>query len=162
LQKALYLSKIISYAQGFMLMKQISDTRGWDLDLGDIAHTWSGGCIIKSQFLSHIVQAYRENPDLEHMLFSNLFKKQISDYETNWRETLVRAIRLGVPMPAMASALSFFDALRSRQLPANLIQAQRDYFGAHMYERTDQPEGEYFHTNWTGQGGAVGSGVYNA
>ena len=145
---ALYASKIISYAQGFMLMKQASDNYGWQLNYGNIALVWRGGCIIRSRFLGNIKQAFSNNPELDNLLLDDFFKQAITQAAPGWRKAIQLAIELGVPTPAFSSALAFFDGYRSATVPANLLQAQRDYFGSHTYERVDQPRGEYFHTDW--------------
>ncbi|HED39635.1 MAG TPA: NADP-dependent phosphogluconate dehydrogenase, partial [Chromatiales bacterium] len=147
---ALFASKIISYAQGFMLMREAADQYGWKLSYGDIALMWRGGCIIRSQFLGEIKTAYDNNPVLENLLLDRYFRSAIVRAQDGWRQTLVTAVQIGVPVPAMSSALSFYDGFRSEKLPANLLQAQRDYFGAHTYERTDRPRGEFFHSDWKG------------
>ncbi len=162
LHDALYASKIVSYAQGFMLMAAASTEHGWDLDLGSIAGLWRAGCIIRSRFLNDITAAFRRAPDLPSLLLDPFFRDEIAAAEPGWRRTVVRAVRAGIPAPAYSSALAFYDAYRSVRLPANLIQAQRDYFGAHTYERIDRPRGEHFHTNWTGTGGATSAGTYEA
>jgi 6-phosphogluconate dehydrogenase len=123
---------------------------------------WRGGCIIRSRFLGKIKEAYDRNPKLSNLLLDGFFSKLLNDYQQSWRRALVHAIELGVPTPAFSTALSFYDGYRTERLPANLLQAQRDYFGAHTYERVDQPRGKFFHTNWTGRGGRVSSGSYNA
>ncbi|MDH5300978.1 MAG: decarboxylating NADP(+)-dependent phosphogluconate dehydrogenase [Gammaproteobacteria bacterium] len=145
---ALYASKIISYAQGFMLMRRAAKEYGWQLNYGDIALMWRGGCIIRSRFLGEIKQAYSKNPELENLLLDDFFKKAILQSQQGWRRALSFAIERGIPAPAFSSALAFFDGYRSATLPANLLQAQRDYFGAHTYERIDRPRGEFFHTDW--------------
>ena len=145
---ALFASKIISYAQGFMLMREAEKQYGWHLAYGDIALMWRGGCIIRSQFLGNIKTAYENNSELDNLLLDSYFQQVIEKSQTGWRKTLATAIQAGVPVPAMSSALSFYDGFRSEKLPANLLQAQRDYFGAHTYERTDKPRGEFFHSNW--------------
>ena len=145
---ALYCAKIVSYAQGFMLMRAADAQYGWRLRYGDIALTWRGGCIIRSRFLNNIAEAYQRNPDLENLLLDDFFRDAIHEGQRGWRETVALGVRLGLPAPAFASALAFFDGYRSERLPANLIQAQRDYFGAHTYERVDRPRGEFFHTDW--------------
>jgi 6-phosphogluconate dehydrogenase len=145
---ALYASKIVSYAQGYMLMRQAADDYGWSLQFGDIALMWRGGCIIRSGFLNDIKRAFDQNPGLENLLLDDFFGKAVSVALPGWREAVSLAVRLGVPAPAFSSALSFFDGYRSARLPANLLQAQRDYFGAHTYERVDRPRGEFFHTDW--------------
>jgi len=146
---ALYSSKIISYAQGFMLMKQASADHGWELNLGNIALVWRGGCIIRSRFLGNINQAFTSNPELENLLLDDFFKNAVEKAQPGWRKAIQLAIEYGIPTPAFSSALAFFDGYRSANLPANLLQAQRDYFGAHTYERIDKPRGEFFHTDWT-------------
>ena len=162
LHDALYASKIVSYAQGFMLIDSASDRFGWDLDHAVIAGLWRAGCIIRSRFLSDITGAYRSNPDLQNLLFDDYFAGEVRKAVPGWRRTVVRAVDAGIPVPAYATALAFYDGFRSHRLPANLIQAQRDYFGAHTYERVDAHRGEWFHTDWTGEGGDVTSGTYNA
>jgi len=148
LRDALYASKIISYAQGFMLMQEASDQHNWRLDFGNIALTWRGGCIIRSRFLNNIKQAYEHNPKLENLLLDDFFIDAINTSLKGWRCTVQQAVGLALPIPAFSSALSFFDAFRSARTSANLLQAQRDYFGAHTYERLDRPRGEFFHTDW--------------
>ncbi len=145
---ALYASKIVSYTQGFMLMQQAAREYGWDLKYGDIALIWRGGCIIRSQFLGNIKQAYQKNPQLENLLLDGFFREAIHAAQKGWRKTLTQAVELGIPAPAFSSALSFYDGYRLERLPANLLQAQRDYFGAHTYERVDKPRGQFFHTDW--------------
>ena len=162
LHDALYASKIVSYAQGFMLVHAASAAYGWDLDAGTIAGIWRAGCVIRSRFLANITDAYRSQPDLENLLLDEFFSSEISAAVPGWRRTVARAVASGIPTPAYSSALAFFDSYRSARLPANLIQAQRDYFGAHTYERVDKPRGEWFHTDWTGHGGDVTSGEYQA
>ncbi len=162
LHDALYASKIVSYAQGFMLFGAASDQHGWDLDFGGIAALWRAGCIIRSAFLADITDAYRRDPDLENLLLSPYFRDEIVAAAPGWRRTVARAVAAGIPVPAYSAALGFFDAYRSARLPANLIQAQRDYFGAHTYERVDRPRGEHFHTDWTGAGTGASSGTYEA
>jgi 6-phosphogluconate dehydrogenase len=162
LSYALYASKIISYTQGFMLMTAAAKEYGWKLNYGNIAQMWTGGCIIRSRFLADITKAYSNNPDITNLLLDPFFTKAISEGHDAWRNVIAEGVKSGIPMPAFSSALSFYDAYRSKQLPANLIQAQRDYFGAHTYERTDKPAGEFFHTNWTGSGGTVSAGSYSA
>jgi 6-phosphogluconate dehydrogenase len=160
-RRALYCSKIISYAQGYMLLRAAAKERGWKLDLGGIALTWSGGCIIRSVFLGDIKKAFDKNPALENLLLDGFFSGAIERYQASWRRALVTAIGLGIPTPAFSTALAFYDGYRSEQLPANLLQAQRDFFGAHTYERVDRPRGQVFHTNWTGHGGTITSSSYN-
>jgi len=159
---ALYASKIISYAQGYMLMKAAAAEYGWDLDFGGIALLWRGGCIIRSAFLGEIKKAFDKNPGLENLLLDDYFKKEIENAQAGWRRVIAKAIQFGLPVPAMSSALAFYDGYRTERLPANLLQAQRDYFGAHTYERIDKKRGEFFHTNWTGSGGDTTSSTYNA
>ena len=159
---ALYASKIISYTQGFMLFKAASDEHDWDLDFGAIAGLWRAGCIIRSKFLAHITSAYRNQPDLTNLLLDDFFASEIELVLPGWRRTVARATLAGIPVPAYSAALAFYDAYRSRRLPANLIQAQRDYFGAHTFERIDAARGEWFHTDWTGHGGDVTAGTYEA
>jgi len=159
---ALYASKIISYAQGFQLMREAAKEYNWTLNYGDIALMWRGGCIIRSQFLSDIKQAYETNPELENLLLADFFSKAMSKADAGWRKAVILAVELNVPTPAFSSALAYFDGYRTARLPANLLQAQRDYFGAHTYERTDKPRGEFFHTDWTGHGGKTASSTYNA
>jgi 6-phosphogluconate dehydrogenase len=159
--KALLASKIISYAQGFMLMREAADEYGWNLNYGGIALMWRGGCIIRSTFLGSIREAYDKNPTLKNLLLDDYFKELINSCQESWRKVIMKAVEWGIPVPAMSSALAFFDSYRCARLPSNLLQAQRDYFGAHTYERVDKPRGEFFHTNWTGTGGDVASHTYN-
>ena len=161
-RRALYCSKVISYAQGYMLLAEAAKDQGWNLNFGGIALMWRGGCIIRSRFLGKIKEAYDKNPRLTNLLVDAFFSRLLNDYQSSWRRAVVRAIEAGVPTPAFATALSFYDGFRAARLPANLLQAQRDFFGAHTYERVDRPRGEFFHTNWTGRGGRVSSGTYNA
>ena len=160
LRKALYASKIVSYAQGYTLMRAAAKTYGWNLNYGGIALMWRGGCIIRSVFLGKIKEAYDKNPELTNLLLDPYFKETVEELVPAWRSVCAAALSVGVPAPAMTSALSYFDGYTSERLPANLLQAQRDYFGAHTYERIDRPRGESFHTNWTGHGGATSAGVY--
>jgi len=162
LEDALYASKIISYAQGFMLFSAASRHYGWDLDLGTIASLWRNGAIIRSRFLNEITTAYRARPDIPNLMLDEFFSAAIAEAEPGWRRTVARAVSSGIPVPAYSSALAFFDGYRSLSLPANLLQAQRDLFGAHTYERVDAPRGEVFHTNWTGHGGSVTAETYEA
>jgi 6-phosphogluconate dehydrogenase len=148
LEDALYASKIVSYAQGFMLIEAASDEFGWGLDAGTIASLWRAGCIIRSRFLAAITAAYRADPDLSNLLLEGFFRDSVAEAEPGWRRTVGRAVAAGIPVPAYSSALAFYDAFRSARLPANLIQAQRDSFGAHTYERTDEPRGQFFHSTW--------------
>jgi 6-phosphogluconate dehydrogenase len=145
-----------------MLLRAAAKENGWNLNFGGIALMWRGGCIIRSQFLGKIKVAYDKNPGLENLLLDSFFSGVIGKYQASWRKALVHAIEAGVPTPAFSTALAFYDGLRSERLPANLLQAQRDYFGAHTYERVDKPRGQFFHTNWTGHGGRVSSSTYNA
>jgi 6-phosphogluconate dehydrogenase len=161
-RRGLYCSKIISYAQGYMLLRAAAKENGWNLNLGGIALMWRGGCIIRSQFLGKIKEAYDKNPGLENLLLDSFFSAAINQYQASWRKAQIHAIELGVPTPAFSTALAFFDGFRTGRLPANLLQAQRDFFGAHTYERVDKPRGQFFHTNWTGHGGRVVSTTYNA
>jgi 6-phosphogluconate dehydrogenase len=160
-RRALYCSKIISYAQGYMLLRAAAKENGWNLNMGGIALMWRGGCIIRSRFLGKIKEAFDKNPGIDNLLLDNFFFSALNQYQTSWRKALVHAIELGVPTPAFSTALAFFDGYRTARLPANLLQAQRDFFGAHTYERIDQPRGQFFHTNWTGRGGRVSSTTYN-
>ena len=162
LRKALYASKIVSYAQGYALMRAAAKTKGWNLNYGGIALMWRGGCIIRSAFLGRIREAFDKDPALENLLLDEYFCETMRSLLPAWRETVALAVRSGVPMPAFSSALSWFDGYTCENLPANLLQAQRDYFGAHTYERVDAPRGEFFHTNWTGRGGDTASSSYNA
>jgi len=159
---ALYASKIISYAQGFMLMKKASEENKWKLNLGSIALMWRGGCIIRSKFLGNIKLAYEKNPTLLSLLVDPFFIGEIIRCIPSWRRVVSEGVLHGIPMPCFSAALSFFDGYRNKNLPANLLQAMRDFFGAHTYERVDKPRGQFFHTNWTGKGGDVSSSTYNA
>jgi 6-phosphogluconate dehydrogenase len=161
-RRALYCSKIISYAQGYMLLRAAAKENGWNLNMGGIALMWRGGCIIRSRFLGKIKEAFDKNHELTNLLLDSFFSSALNLYQESWRRALVHAIQLGVPTPAFSTALAFFDGYRAERLPANLLQAQRDYFGAHTYERIDQPRGKFVHTNWTGTGGRVSSTTYNA
>jgi len=160
-RQALYASKIISYAQGFMLLRQAAKDFGWNLNYGGIALMWRGGCIIRSVFLGNIKEAYDKNPNLENLLMDDFFKNAIHNCQAAWRKVVAAAVELGVPTPAFSTALAFYDGYRSERLPANLIQAQRDYFGAHTYELLSNP-GKFVHTNWTGTGGNVSASTYDA
>jgi 6-phosphogluconate dehydrogenase len=160
IRQALYASKIISYTQGYMLMRAAAQQYSWHLNYGGIALMWRGGCIIRSVFLGEIKNAFDRKPKLDNLLLDPFFKKAIKGCVRNWRKVVSMAVRKGIPVPAFSTALAFFDGLRSERLPANLLQAQRDYFGAHTYERVDKPRGEFFHTNWTGTGGRVASSTY--
>jgi 6-phosphogluconate dehydrogenase len=159
---ALYASKIMSYTQGYMLMRAAAAEYNWNLNYGGIALMWRGGCIIRSVFLGKIKDAFDEEPDLLNLLLDDYFKSEVDDSQAGWRRVVAEAVKAGIPVPAMSSALAFYDGYRQARLPANLLQAQRDYFGAHTYERIDKPRGEFFHTNWTGTGGDVTSSTYNA
>jgi 6-phosphogluconate dehydrogenase len=161
-RRALYCSKMISYAQGYMLLRAAEKEHGWHLNLGGIALMWRGGCIIRSVFLGNIKAAFDKNPDLTNLLLDEFFSSALIKYQASWRKALIHAIESGVPTPAFSTALAFYDGYRTASLPANLLQAQRDFFGAHTYERVDKPRGQFFHTNWTGHGGKVASGIYNA
>ena len=160
IRQALYASKIVSYAQGYMLLRAAAKEYEWKLNYGGIALMWRGGCIIRSQFLGRIKEAYTKRSRLANLLLDPFFKKEIRSCQRGWRNVVSTAVKKGIPVPAMSTALSFFDAYRNDRLPANLLQAQRDYFGAHTYERIDKPRGEHFHTNWTGRGGDVSSSTY--
>ncbi len=160
IRKALYASKIISYTQGYMLMRAAAQQYKWNLNYGGIALMWRGGCIIRSAFLGKIKAAFDKNPNLTNLLLDPFFKKAMKSCVRSWRKVVSTAVRKGIPVPAFGTALAFFDGFRSERLPANLLQAQRDYFGAHTYERVDKPRGQYFHTNWTGTGGRVSSSTY--
>jgi len=161
IRQAMYASKIVSYAQGYMLMREAAKEHGWNLNYGGIALMWRGGCIIRSRFLGKIRDAYSKDPGLSNLLVDDFFKQAIDRCQPSWRRVVARAAEMGIPLPAMSSALAFYDGYRHGRLPANMLQAQRDYFGAHTYERLDKPRGESFHTNWTGRGGRVSSSTYN-
>ncbi len=161
IRNALFASKIVSYAQGFVLMREAANEYGWALNYGGIAQVWRGGCIIRSAFLKEIKDAFATNPDLAHLLLDHYFEKKVEAAQGGWRNAVGTAIANGIPVPALASALTYYDGYRSERLPANLLQAQRDYFGAHTYERLDKPRGEFFHTDWTGKGGKTSSSTYN-
>jgi len=161
LEQALYASKIISYAQGFSLMRSMARESGWEINNGAVALMWRGGCIIRSVFLGRIKEAFDRNPNLTNLLLDPYFTDEVLRAEEGWRRVAAKAITHGIPLPAMSSALAYFDGYRSANLPANLLQAQRDYFGAHTYERVDRPRGQFFHTNWTGRGGTTASTSYN-
>ena len=162
MRQALYASKICSYAQGFQLLSMAAAEHGWRLDFGAIALMWRGGCIIRAAFLDRIKAAYDEAPDLPNLLLAPYFRNAVAGAQDAWRRVVATAVTRGVPVPAFSSALAWYDGYRSERLPANLIQAQRDYFGAHTYERVDRPRGEFFHTDWTGRGGATVSTFYSA
>ena len=162
IRKALYAAKIISYAQGYALMRAAAKTYGWNLNYGGIALMWRGGCIIRSVFLGKIKEAFEKNPALDNLLLDEYFTKEIEGCTDGWRKVCAEAMLAGVPIPAMTSALNYFDGIRTARMSANLLQAQRDYFGAHTYERVDAPRGEFFHTDWTGHGGNTTANTYNA
>ena len=161
IRNALYASKIISYAQGFMLLRAAAQQYGWAFNYGNIAKIWRGGCIIRSVFLGKIKEAYDRNPELENLLFDDFFANEVKSRVDSWRRVVAGAVTKGLPVPGFSSALAFYDGFRCENLPHNLLQAQRDYFGAHTYERVDRPRGQFFHTNWTGTGGRVSSTTYN-
>ena len=162
IRQALFAAKIISYAQGYALMRTAAKTYGWNLNYGGIALMWRGGCIIRSVFLGRIKDAYDADPELSNLLLDPYFKATVERLVPAWRTVVAEAVRCGVPAPAMAAALSYFDGYTTSRLPANLLQAQRDYFGSHTYERLDMPRGQVFHTNWTGRGGSTSASTYNA
>ena len=161
LEKALYASKVVSYAQGYLLMREAAKEYKWNLNYGGIALMWRGGCIIRSVFLGKIKEAFDKKPDLENLLLDPFFTGIIEDAQNSWRRVVAAAVQNGIPAPAFASALAYFDGYRSERLPANLLQAQRDYFGAHTYERIDKARGQFFHTNWTGKGGTTSASMYS-
>jgi len=160
LQAALYASKIVSYAQGYQLMRAVAKENKWNLNYGGIALMWRGGCIIRSAFLGKIRDAFASNPKLDNLLLDPFFKEATEKAQNSWRNVIIAAVKLGVPVPAISAALAYYDGYRSKRLPANLLQAQRDYFGAHTYERVDKPRGQFFHTNWTGRGGSTSASTY--
>jgi 6-phosphogluconate dehydrogenase len=160
IKNALYASKIISYAQGYALMRAAAKTYGWNLNYGGIALMWRGGCIIRSVFLGMIKQAFDKNPGLTNLLLDPFFKEKMDVTQASWRRVTAAALTNGIPVPAFTTALCYYDGYRTERLPANLLQAQRDYFGAHTYERTDKPRGEFYHTNWTGHGGSTAASTY--
>ena len=161
IENALYASKLISYAQGFALMEAMARESGWEINKGGVALMWRGGCIIRSIFLGKIKEAFDRNSKLQNLLLDPYFNGEVSRAQEGWRRVCAAAVSRGVPLPAMTSALAYFDGYRTERLPANLLQAQRDYFGAHTYERIDRPRGQFFHTNWTGRGGTTSSTSYN-
>ncbi|MFO0672539.1 MAG: decarboxylating NADP(+)-dependent phosphogluconate dehydrogenase [Polyangiaceae bacterium] len=161
-EHALYAAKIVSYAQGFALLRAQAKEANWPLDYGSIAMLWRGGCIIRSAFLGKIKDAFTRAPALENLMLDEFFQKALADAQAGWRNVVGLAVQHGVPVPAMSAALAYYDAYRTARLPANLLQAQRDYFGAHTFERTDRPRGQFFHHNWTGHGGTTASTTYNA
>jgi 6-phosphogluconate dehydrogenase len=160
IRNALYASKIISYAQGFRLMREASSEYNMRLNYGEIALMWRGGCIIRSRFLNDIKQAYDADPDLQSLLLADFFVDAIQQADQGWRKAVMLGIELGIPTPAFSAALAYYDGYRTERLPANLLQAQRDYFGAHTYERVDKPRGQFFHTDWTGHGGKTSASTY--
>ena len=161
LRQALYASKIVSYAQGYQLMREASNESDWDLNYGGIALMWRGGCIIRSAFLGKIKEAFDKDPELANLLLDPFFADAVQNAQAAWRRVVSTAVALGIPMPAISAALAYYDGYRAERLPANLLQAQRDYFGAHTYERIDKPRGEFFHTNWTGRGGDTSASTYD-
>jgi 6-phosphogluconate dehydrogenase len=161
-RRALYCSKIVSYAQGYMLLRAAEKERRWNLNMGGVALMWRGGCIIRSIFLGDIKAAFDRDAKLQNLLLDQFFSSAINKYQASWRKAIIHGIEIGVPMPALSTALAFYDGYRTERLPANLLQAQRDFFGAHTHERVDKPRGEFFHTNWTSRGGRVSSSSYNA
>ncbi|TFG88066.1 MAG: decarboxylating NADP(+)-dependent phosphogluconate dehydrogenase, partial [Hyphomicrobiales bacterium] len=162
IRQALYASKIVSYAQGYQLLRAAAEEYGWNLNYGGIALMWRGGCIIRSQFLGKIKEAFDTEANLVNLMLSPYFKGELTESQAGWRRVVAKAVEMGIPVPAISAALAYFDGYRSERLPANLLQAQRDYFGAHTYERLDKPRGEFFHTNWTGTGGDVTASTYIA
>ena len=160
IRQALYAAKIVSYAQGYTLMRSAAKTYGWNLNYGGIALMWRGGCIIRSKFLGKIKEAYDNNKDLPNLLLDPYFEATIKTLVDSWRKVIAEAVLAGIPVPCMASALTYFDGYTTEKLPANLLQAQRDYFGAHTYERLDSERGKFFHTNWTGHGGNTAATEY--
>ncbi len=162
LRGAVFAAKIVSYAQGYTLMRAAAKTYGWNLNYGGVALMWRGGCIIRSAFLGKIKEAFERNPELSNLLLDPYFKDAVEGAQAGWRAVCAGAMVNGIPAPALTSALCYFDGYRCERLPANLLQAQRDYFGAHTYERTDAPRGEFYHTNWTGRGGDISASTYNA
>ena len=161
MESALYASKIISYAQGFALLNAMAKESGWTINNGAVALMWRGGCIIRSVFLGKIKDAFDRNPKLTNLLVDPYFAGAVERAQPGWRRAVGAGIANGIPLPAMGAALSYFDGYRCARLPANLLQAQRDYFGAHTYERVDRPRGQFFHTNWTGRGGTTASTTYS-
>jgi 6-phosphogluconate dehydrogenase len=161
IRQALFASKIVSYAQGYTLMRAAADERGWHLNYGGVALMWRGGCIIRSVFLGDIKKAFDKNPELGNLLLDPFFKDKVESCQAAWRRVVAAAAINGIPVPAFSTALAYFDGYRAARLPANLLQAQRDYFGAHTYERVDKPRGQFFHTNWTGRGGTTSASTYN-
>jgi 6-phosphogluconate dehydrogenase len=162
LEQALYASKIVSYAQGYQLMRAAAETYKWRLNYGGIALMWRGGCIIRSVFLGKIKEAFERDHELVNLIIDPFFNAEIQKALPAWRRVVKTAVELGIPTPALSAALAYYDGYRCERLPANLLQSQRDYFGAHTYERVDKPRGQFFHTNWTGRGGTTASTTYNA
>ncbi|MBN1673437.1 MAG: decarboxylating NADP(+)-dependent phosphogluconate dehydrogenase [Kiritimatiellae bacterium] len=160
LEQALYASKIVSYAQGYQLLRSAAAEYGWNLNNGGIALMWRGGCIIRSAFLGNIKKAFDRDPKLTNLMLDPFFAKALAKAQKSWRRVAATAVELGIPMPAITAALAYYDGYRSQRLPANLLQAQRDYFGAHTYERVDRKRGEFYHTNWTGRGGTTSASTY--
>jgi len=162
IKHAVYASKLVSYTQGYILMRAAAKEFKWSLNYGGIALMWRGGCIIRSKFLGKIKEAFDRNSELKNLLFDPYFKADIEKCQQGWRKVVASATLNGIPLPCISTALAYYDGLRTERLPANLLQAQRDYFGAHTYERVDSPRGQFFHTNWTGKGGSTASTSYNA
>ena len=160
LRDALYAAKVISYAQGYQMMRAAAAEYHWDLNYGSIALMWRGGCIIRSRFLKNIKEAFDKNPDLANLLLDPFFTKKMQETQNGWRKVVASAVTNGIPVPCLSAGITYYDGYRCERLPANLLQAQRDYFGAHTYERIDKPRGEFFHTNWTGRGGNTSSTTY--
>jgi 6-phosphogluconate dehydrogenase len=161
IRDAVFASKIVSYTQGYLLMRAAAAEFKWKLNYGGIALMWRGGCIIRSKFLGKIKEAFDKDPSLSNLLLNDYFKEKIATTQQGWREVVAAAVINGIPIPGISSALAYYDGLRSERLPANLLQAQRDFFGAHTYERIDKPRGQFFHTNWTGHGGSTSSTSYS-
>ena len=162
LRRALFSAKVVSYAQGYALMRSAAKEYGWNLNYGGIALMWRGGCIIRSVFLGKIKEAFDKNPGIANLLLDSYFQGKLAEAQKGWRNVIASAVVNGIPVPCLSAALEYYDGYRTERLPANLLQAQRDYFGAHTYERTDKPRGEFFHTNWTGEGGDTVAGTYIA
>jgi len=160
LKLALYASKVVSYAQGYQLMRAAAQENGWNLNYGGIALMWRGGCIIRSAFLGKIKKAFDKDPGMVNLLMDPFFTKVAKKAQTSWRRVVATSVKMGIPMPTISSALAYYDGYRCERLPANLLQAQRDYFGAHTYERVDKPRNQWFHTNWTGRGGTTAASTY--
>ena len=160
IRDALYGAKVISYAQGYQMMKAAAKDYGWNLNYGSVALMWRGGCIIRSKFLGNIKEAFDKNPDLQNLILDSFFSNKMAETQAGWRRAVCTAISNGIPVPCLTAGISYYDGYRTERLPANLLQAQRDYFGAHTYERVDKPRGQFFHTNWTGRGGDTASTTY--